>query len=496
MASQTHTLFHSKYNHFYMKNFFSAAGQRLRGSLRLNAKTLFLLIGCGLTIYFAACKKDNTEPIADTPTETNLSVTDREDVNRARNNFAQTLARAMNDPQVRQFVHGKLQQADDPNYEFLYIAEKNSVLPNGMTFAQVLANYGSGNGLNDAYFQDITEIDPLLMITIQEGDNLGVSNWNLNTVPEVAAVPTGPQTMDSYYPVYNGNGQRSNRQLTNTTQPVLGVCAAEASYLVDGAGTTIDGVKLSDLLSTLPEGKNLGDILPNFISDEQRYTVKGNEYYLIGHGPIADAVNALIIEEGDGGGGEYPPGGGNPPGDGPCNEPCARDCETLPEMLVDYKINGWSVFQNIRNQPFETKYVFHGDVSTALVNSLGTVSPFTIKYVSGVWKKGDLLDCSPSPCQGKWKKANFAIGPDWDMAQMASPYFVSWAEVDPGTTTVSFGIPTTVKFKVGPVELSTGITFGVSRTGAAIVDLGRLAVFYCDPIMKQNNTGSITFRCN
>lgn len=77
---------------------------------------------------------------------------------------------------------------------------------------------------------------------------------------------------------------------------------------------------------------------------------------------------------------------------------------------------------------------------------------------------------------------------------VGSPVRVDWAEVDPGQTTVSFSIPLSVKFKVSGVEISTGLTFGISRVGAAIVQLGNNITFYCDPIAMAHNTGSKEYR--
>lgn len=112
------------------------------------------------------------------------------------------------------------------------------------------------------------------------------------------------------------------------------------------------------------------------------------------------------------------------------------------------------------------------------------------------------MDCSGSaPCRGRFITANYRIWTDWDQEEFGSPYKVAWAEVDNGTTTVSLNLSFLAKFavKLGnntTGEISTGVTAGISRTGAAIVLLGDAPVFYCDPILDNNNTGSITYRSN
>jgi hypothetical protein len=99
---------------------------------------------------------------------------------------------------------------------------------------------------------------------------------------------------------------------------------------------------------------------------------------------------------------------------------------------------------------------------------------------------------------------NFRLWTDWKEDEIGNPYAIDWAEVDTGTKTTSLSFPLTAGFIIGGtvgtagtgVVITAGVTPSISRTGAAIVLLGNQSVFFCDPILMPNNTGSITFRCD
>jgi len=87
-------------------------------------------------------------------------------------------------------------------------------------------------------------------------------------------------------------------------------------------------------------------------------------------------------------------------------------------------------------------------------------------------------------------------GTDWDQSDFGSPYYIDWSEEDNGTQTVGISFPFVAKFKIGPLDASAGVTLSISHTSGSTVALGNQPVFYCDPIMSLNDTGSLVFRCN
>jgi len=121
-----------------------------------------------------------------------------------------------------------------------------------------------------------------------------------------------------------------------------------------------------------------------------------------------------------------------------------------------------------------------------------------LKYISPALKKGDLLDCSPSPCVGKWVTAGlpYRIWTDWNLSEIASPYVIHWSEVDNVQTSATIGFPMSASFKFEDVGVSMGVNASMTIVGEKTVLLGSAPVFYCDPIMAINNTGSVQFRCN
>ena len=88
----------------------------------------------------------------------------------ARNQFAQTLALAMSNPGLRDFLKTEASRQFDGDFDILYEVVKNREVSPGRTFASVLANYASGSIPNKVAFfsSDLCQIDPLLNISFPE----------------------------------------------------------------------------------------------------------------------------------------------------------------------------------------------------------------------------------------------------------------------------------------------------------------------------------------
>ncbi len=466
--------------------------------MKLHTRILYILtlVILGLT----GCQKDRI--VVD---KTELKTNDPQSVDEVRTVFAQTLSKALTNEPLRRYIHARMQEAYDTNYELVYIAEKNKVIYDGKTFADILKSFADASifeRYGEDFFMTLTDVSPLLSITMSQMSGIDINAWDVNQV--IPVVPVLNEQNAKWLLFQNGQKQEQPLRFRNDyydddypefDEPVIGIWEAEGYYLVRMDGTTSWGTSIEDYMPGIEGQKSI--CLPNLQAELSAlipHTLLGrNGYYLIHHNTLVELYNNClglsILEEENGGGGN------------PCPEQCERDCETRDETLVEFKINGSSVFNNINNQhpKFESGFVFHADLVGIVRNSLdGGIGVYTLKMVTKQYKKRDLLDCPLiGPCRGRWIRVNYRIGPDWDQRTFGSPYKIAWAEVDPGSSTQSYqtGIGATFKLdSLGQISVTSSTT--ISYTGSMIVLLGEQNVYYCDRIMADNSTNSITFRCN
>jgi len=452
------------------------------------------------TILITSCNKDETKnDFSNEITTTRASgIKCNDAVSDARIQFGKILYKSMvENVQITNFVKTKMIEEYNTYYSFLYIKERNVIVHSGKTFEQLLIE---ASGFSKSQIDDIICKEPLLTISMSDGDNVNVTNWT-NTLPGIASIK---ECDDSRYVLFNNVSPNGVELTTDPKNPTINIIGSEVYYLVKPNGVTSKTKKIDEYM---PSGLRISSILncTNFTgamanTTTNTFNICGNTFKLFYHDEILqmyiECFNLGDPNLGPGGpGGGNGPFGGNSGGGSGCNKPCERDCETLDETLVNFRILNWGVYKMIANKFWEVKFVFHGDVLAARDYSNGAAVPHKATYVSGVRKRGDLLDCS-GVCTGKWQPANYRIWTDWDMANFGSPYYIDWSEEDNGTQTAGISFPLVAKFKVGPVEASAGVTLSISQTSSSTVKLGNAPVFYCDPIMRVNNTGSLEFRCN
>jgi hypothetical protein len=423
-------------------------------------------------------------------------------ISNARIEFGKLLYNAMvEDIVLSNYIKSKMIEEFNTNYSFLYIKERNQIVHSGKTFEQLLIQSSNMPSLQvQTQIDDIICKDPLLTISMSDGDNVNVTNWT-NTIPQIAAVK---ECIETKYILYGANSPNGIEMTNDPVAPTLNIISSEVYYLVKPDGTTSKTKKIDEYM---PSGPSITSILNCTVfnssvsnSTVNTFNICGNSYKLFYHDEILQMyidcfnLNTPPYVNGDGPGG----GGGGPTGN-PCTKPCARDCETLDETLVRYRIKNWQVFKAIANRFWERYFIFHGKIIGAINYSNGAASTHPGIYVSGALKKGDILNCS-GVCTGIWQTPNYRIWQDWDESNFGSPYSISWSEEDNGTQTIGLSVPysTNFKVKIGGLEVSTtyGFTANISTTAGTTVSLGVQAVFYCDPIMKVNDTSSLQFQCN
>jgi hypothetical protein len=74
-----------------------------------------------------------------------LKTNDPQSVDEVRTVFAQTLSKALTNEPLRRYIHARMQEAYDTNYELVYIAEKNKVIYDGKTFADILKSFADAS---------------------------------------------------------------------------------------------------------------------------------------------------------------------------------------------------------------------------------------------------------------------------------------------------------------------------------------------------------------
>lgn len=170
----------------------------------------------------------------------------------ARNQFAQTLALAMSNSGLRDFLKAEAARQFDGDFDILYEAVKNREVSPGRTFASVLVNYGSVSIPNKASFfgTDLCQIDPLLNISFPELEAASVQDWNTATVvPAVAVIETS--FIDNGSLTAKGYDIRGSQiSFSSTVEPTTLTAVVGPSERVIAVNratmTTSDGVRLTE----------------------------------------------------------------------------------------------------------------------------------------------------------------------------------------------------------------------------------------------------------
>lgn len=426
----------------------------------------------------------------------------------ARMAFARTLARALTNADIRAYIRDKITGLYDNADDMIYLKYKDSTL-NGQKLSYILKNYAEPSILNqygeDFFDNDVVNTCPLLSMKVVETDVVDIEDWSFEYLPAVFV----PLSNDSIWISVRADSTLQVIAEVHIDDPeyiTISVGDSEANYLVRSDGSLYGGGHIRNAMPSIqPISIDSGEIQyrnepydPCFYLYEQaitsynQYLINGQQFYLVNHDLLLAEYYECIEAN-------FPPNpGSNPP---LSSSSCDRDNDNFDEILSGFKLNNWSVFNAIRNQKGESEYKFHANFVLITVRQDNPSSPFSafsLRFVTPLYNKSDLMQCRPRPCQGKWKGANYRIWRDWNLFQLAEPYVVDWSEVDDEVVTTSFTMGLSVSARIGDatnfVTIGRNMGLTISRVGDKTVLLGSSPVFYCDPFSLEYNTGNVTFK--
>ncbi|MDU1905403.1 MAG: hypothetical protein E6772_11515 [Dysgonomonas sp.] len=135
----------------------------------------------GLSILLSACSEETIDT-AEPNSNTNLYSETGEKLI-ARNQFAEILAKAMQEKEIREFIKNEALKEIDKDYDVIYHYVKDKKLTNGTTFCESLAKYCE----SQSYLDSITDSDYTLTILVPYlDDKFSANTWDTQTqIPKV-----------------------------------------------------------------------------------------------------------------------------------------------------------------------------------------------------------------------------------------------------------------------------------------------------------------------
>ena len=403
-----------------------------------------------------------------------------------------------------------MQQEVDIYFEIIYLFEKDNVVYDNKTFADILTDYASSDAINNLgpnFFHEVDNYLPYLSINMPDLDDRLTEEWQLSEIPDVITVFEDDLKKFILFSGIESAGVEHTLQGTEYLEPylsnrTLGIVDAEVHYLVNSEGEILGG---GNLRSTLPSGPgiteatitNCIDYLINAIKSLDIYTQNGDEWYLLNHDRMLELYAECLIRE------THADDPIVDPRDTEC-QPCLRNCEEALEHIVRYRLDEFDVFRAVRNQIGENRYIFHSHTTGASVNSTGSLTPFDSHYVSGSKRKRDLFqNCNTGDgvCDGKWIEDNYQWwATDWKLTNVAEPVRTDWTEVDDMEVEANFSYTLGFSFTGPSVNgasstITNAVTVGFQITGEETVNLGSQLTNLCTPAPFTNlSTGSIIYQ--
>ncbi len=407
-----------------------------------------------------------------------------------RIDFTKVFVKALEDADFNAYLKAKYTALDLTDQEFAYGRYFEDEVSGGLKLHEHLKATADSHfpnlGQSSDFFTEIVSSDPLLTIDFPDAENFDLNSWTPGLAPDIIVYTESEIVLPSGvsgYPGYNSLGN---------TLEYLSSAEPTGVTLVTKTSETLLAIDLENMI--LHDGTVPDEIFGLFVDCEQLLieveqawedvknatTEEDYIYFLIEYDKLVERYRELCVED--------PP----PPGSD-CEEECERDCLEAPEMLFKYRIPNWSVFDEfdcgIRER--YANFVVH----VVPIKFDGTTGPERIVKLPRK-KKGDLLDCSPRPCQGKWVEANEITWPeDWNKEEIEF-FQYTWFETDNQTVgiTISAGIGVKTKIKVPgtPIEIELGTSVGIKFEFDCNDDvlLGSFVETYCEKAYRPGNFNS------
>jgi hypothetical protein len=139
-----------------------------------NLNKLGLLMAA--TLLLSSCKEESNEISPDLGGQTNTTSAG------LRNAFANSLAKALNEEEVRDFLKTEALRKYDGDNDIVYSLVKDKVLPSGRTFEDILIKYSSKSE-NDSWLSK----EPLMTILVPSIAAFNPNSWDIKSqIPDVA----------------------------------------------------------------------------------------------------------------------------------------------------------------------------------------------------------------------------------------------------------------------------------------------------------------------
>ncbi|MBD2756986.1 hypothetical protein [Spirosoma validum] len=193
--------------------------------------SILALLAIGLTNCHSP---ENQTAVAPTTTETLL------EADRARIEFSKTLAKALVDKDLRDFLRKEALKQFDNDYDVFFHALKGKKVKEGVTFSDLLATYHSSR----QEFESVVNSLPKLTILVPDFIVTSAKRWDTEKlIPQVAVATTElEQKRVNYIQVYNAEGQESRIDPVKFPDNLVLVVKDNERIGVAGSGgrTTID----------------------------------------------------------------------------------------------------------------------------------------------------------------------------------------------------------------------------------------------------------------
>ncbi len=225
-------------------------------------KNLIIIICTSLILF--SCKEElSTITSIDA---VNQSESDNTAIDESNLAFAQIIAKAMQDKDIREFVKNEAARQIDKDYDVIYQYVKDFKLNNGKSFRENLADYCSGI----SYLDEITNNDLTLSILVPDlSDDFSAEKWDTGTqIPVVAYRNVNIKKSVTKLKTFDSDGNefeieryvlpsvptvvvKSNERLISTSKANLR--ASNSKSIISNDGVSI--CFLDDAFNNLQQGK-------------------------------------------------------------------------------------------------------------------------------------------------------------------------------------------------------------------------------------------------